>query len=464
MRSIADDFTFDAVNIPETSQDKVTSLQDHVQAPGVTVTRSVPCTFIFPRRHRRRCKASDSGLIQDRAHGYRAQESLIAQNSILGSPFADSLSPTWMARDSISTSMTRTSGSVSGRSSHTRESSPTETFGSRQSAFHDSILTSPARPSYSTKEGAYLQGPLTAGCISDCSTEQTEILTPGDPLFPQEPSPSPSKPVRYGTSDISEEPRSSVFSITAYQRDDNAATPSVIEPELDFSNPSVDSQHAVNTQSSQIASSTSTPSLHRARRPPPLVIPPLQYHALSAGQSDGYEVPLQSAASSQFSLPRTTTPRKDKSPVSDYVKNLRLELWIDQEEHRTIRPKFAYKRHIPPPTASAVGQRQKDKFWENITSSGLVDMRMTEKESGIFHCGVHTFLPYLSTTHDDDRNSREKQSFGEQSSMDETIKTISRAISYYLLRITEFTQFMAWRTRERGKAVKESSSGNSNMR
>jgi hypothetical protein len=109
--------------------------------------------------------------------------------------------------------------------------------------------------------------------------------------------------------------------------------------------------------------------------------------------------------------PKKRRQAKVSSPIAslsslqavEYVKTIEIQLWIDQEEHRTIQPRFVFKRHTPRGSRSANNSRRpstaqpilslntpdpKTRFWDNVTELGLVDLRMAEKEVGTFHCGV----------------------------------------------------------------------------
>jgi hypothetical protein len=97
----------------------------------------------------------------------------------------------------------------------------------------------------------------------------------------------------------------------------------------------------------------------------------------------------------------------DHQPAPDllieYIKTLRIELWIDQEGHRTIRPRFSFKREVSRHSFASnslktrldTGSRRSrspvtDRLQNSVGRTNLVDLRPSVKAVGTFHCGVCT--------------------------------------------------------------------------
>jgi hypothetical protein len=97
----------------------------------------------------------------------------------------------------------------------------------------------------------------------------------------------------------------------------------------------------------------------------------------------------------------------DHQPVPDllieYIKTLRIELWIDQEGHRTIRPRFSFKREVSKHSFASNNLKTRldanyrrsrasvtDRLQSSAGRANLVDLRPSVKAVGTFHCGVCT--------------------------------------------------------------------------
>lgn len=263
-------------------------------------------------------------------------------------------------------------------------------------------------------------------CFSDSSNDGPLLLTPIDFLSAAT---RPEVTSHLATSDT----RASLFTISAYTRMDNMETPMIngehVFHELD--NPPTDptkrvsfvdagSPLPVSDQHSTIAPSSSTFTLRRAHRPAPLVLEPNETdlshilvpsnvsqtagssttHSNSSQSSVRQEIPVQKSVERSIQRYHQTS-ELPSLPVVEFVKRVCIELRIDQEEHRIIRPLFTFKRHIAkqtarprnpnsrPPTAS----KGHEAFWDNVTAAGLVDFRMSAREVGTFHWGKLLVMP-----------------------------------------------------------------------
>jgi hypothetical protein len=260
--------------------------------------------------------------------------------------------------------------------------------------------------------------------FSDSSADGTAPLTPMDAPFLSEVARGGDGAGELTTSDT----RASLFTISAYSRTDNLKTPVVcsepviqeivkptIEPtrhvsfiNLDHAAPSL-----VDDYRAAIIPSTSASTLRRPHRPSHLTLEPddiaLPYpmvaHNVSqtTASSAGHVDSGHSSAVEETPVHRvvrrgaryTQASALPSLPIVEFVKRVYIELRIDQEEHGTIRPQFTFKRHIAKPTGRSrrgslrrATSKNSDAFWDNVTANGLVDMRMSAKEMGTFHCGV----------------------------------------------------------------------------
>jgi hypothetical protein len=83
------------------------------------------------------------------------------------------------------------------------------------------------------------------------------------------------------------------------------------------------------------------------------------------------------------------------APEVGYVKGIDVQLWIDQEEYRMIRPVFRFKKHSQRPRQRLTSTGVGDRFTSNIGELGLVELRMTSRDVGAFHVGVSDSVPNL---------------------------------------------------------------------
>jgi hypothetical protein len=260
--------------------------------------------------------------------------------------------------------------------------------------------------------------------FSDSSADGTALLTPMDPPFLSEVARAGDGSGELTTSDT----RASLFTISAYSRTDNLKTPVVcsepviqeivkptVEPtrRVSFINVDHTVPNVVDDHCNAIISSTSASTLRRPHRPSHLTLEqddaalsyPMvarnvsQTTASSAGHVDsGHSSAVEETPAHRVVrrgaryIQASALP---SLPIVEFVKRVYVELRIDQEEHRTIRPQFTFKRHIAKPTErprtgglQPTTSKTSDAFWDNVTANGLVDMRMSAKEIGTFHCGV----------------------------------------------------------------------------
>ncbi len=158
------------------------------------------------------------------------------------------------------------------------------------------------------------------------------------------------------------------------------------------------SKSATITTLSAILRPDSPSSIRRSRRPAPLNLehvqrsptcsPLVQWPANEA--EDPMCVPSNRGYREHPRISRRTAdvpPRVTPLvvPEVEHVKGIDLQLWIDQEEFRMIRPVFRFKKHSkqgPPSTGTG------DRFTSNIGELGLVELRMTSRDVGTFHVGV----------------------------------------------------------------------------
>lgn len=252
--------------------------------------------------------------------------------------------------------------------------------------------------------------------------------------------------------------RNSLFSISAYERDDNARTPVIgrtfrgsgplihspfcqfpVGREMKFTQEkNMEAQSMADSyqvEHSLIPFGSTSSTLQKPCRPTPLDLTQTQsrinpvskvtteffpdgsrYQLSASGMTEtvtGSNLQADSASpNSGRNNSRTCGYLSPASPVVfsiEYVKTIQAQLWIDQEGHRTIKPVFVYRRHTPAPMARGragsvgykldgksgnkkVRNKGKDKFWNNITPAGLVDLRMVSKDVGTFHSGVNIQL------------------------------------------------------------------------
>lgn len=231
--------------------------------------------------------------------------------------------------------------------------------------------------------------------------------------------PDGSPPLR-PTPDIDDS--ASVFSFGAYCREDNACTPRIddhappddmvisipstprVEQENSEATPSLSahlSKSATITTLSANLRPDSPSSIRRSRRPAPLNLEHVQRSPtrspLVQWPANEAENPMYVPSTREYrehprisrrtaDVPARVTP--PVLPEVEHVKGIDLQLWIDQEEFRMIRPVFRFKKHSqrlkqgPPSTGT------RDRFTSNIGESGLVELRMTSRDVGTFHVGV----------------------------------------------------------------------------
>lgn len=96
--------------------------------------------------------------------------------------------------------------------------------------------------------------------------------------------------------------------------------------------------------------------------------------------------------------------KKNIHPVPNhligFVKALQIELWIDQEGHRSIRPQFSFKRELSrhSSTFNDIKARRRTESEDHdglsanplqeLMRTSLVDLRPSTKAVGTFHCGT----------------------------------------------------------------------------
>ena len=215
------------------------------------------------------------------------------------------------------------------------------------------------------------------------------------------------------------ETRASLFTISAYSRTDNMKTP-IVDSSHELDKLPTDPtrrvsfrDHSLPPKALHAALLSSSPStMRRAHRPAPLTLdantlkssyPMAPLDSLqTTGSSTDY---ANSDHPSAVEEPRVhkglrrgmqrynQVSKLPSLPVVEFVKRVCVELRIDQEEHRTIRPQFTFKRHIAKQAGNvtlrpSTALRGPEAFWNNVTAAGLVDFRMSAKEVGTFHCGV----------------------------------------------------------------------------
>jgi len=273
----------------------------------------------------------------------------------------------------------------------------------------------------------------------------------------------------------------SVFSFGAYCRDDNACTPRMDLPPDDvvISIPStprlerLDSEAGLSLSTHLSKSTTLTtlgtilrpdsPSnIRRLRRPAPLNLehvhrsptsPPIVQQRAGEVDSVMYvpssrgdrEHPCTSRRAADV-LPRVTPP---VTPEVEYVKGIDLQLWIDQEEYRMIRPVFRFKKHSQRTRQMLPTTGVGDRFTSNIGELGLVELRMTSRDVGSFHVGVSDSVPnFVVFTDLCNRKRLQKPVSEELLSTTTTVSIICRRLPYYRSLKMASTQLMAWRSVE----------------
>ena len=214
----------------------------------------------------------------------------------------------------------------------------------------------------------------------------------------------------------------SVFSFGAYCRDDNACTPRIGDhapsDDIVISIPStprvgrLDSDATLSLPTHLSKSITITPigtmfrpdspsNTRRSRRPAPLNLEQVNRSPTSSsivqGRSDeagnAICVPGSCRDQEHHRISRRAAdvlPRMTPSvvPEVEYVKGIDLQLWIDQEEYRTIRPIFWFKKHSQRPRQKLPNTGGGDSFMSNIGELGLVELRMASRDVGTFDVGV----------------------------------------------------------------------------
>lgn len=272
----------------------------------------------------------------------------------------------------------------------------------------------------------------------------------------------------------------SVFSFGAYCRDDNACTPRIDDhaPPDDMatsihSTPRVEqlnseatlslsthlSKSATITTLSAILRPDSPSSIRRSRRPAPLKLEHVQRSPTCSPLAQGLsneaeylmcvpstrgdrEHPRISRRTADV-LPRVTPP---VVPEVEHVKGIDLQLWIDQEEFRTIRPVFRFKKHSQRPKQRPPSTGTGDRFASNIGELGLVELRMTSRDVGTFHVGVSDSVPNLIVFTDlCNRKLPQKPVSEEWLSTTMMLPTICRRLQCYRSLRMVSIQSMVWR-------------------
>lgn len=422
-----------------------------IEAAALQAPTSKSCTFIFPtRRHAARLESKQSGTDMNQDAVYfgtedlrtspsrHKQEQSVASASEKPAFNLSPRTPPVLEQD------------VSPRSEHfgpLPTSSSTGTFGrlgrDRARSNVSAAMTSPGSEGFHSTSFSRTttQSPLNQSFIpsrlptsstedeSDASNDSPAISTPADVLL----HPCLSKntdviPSPEADQTFISEGRSSLFTISAYEREDNVYTPmlgkafsdgtkpcdhSPMPPSPPPMPPSIPNNSQEGVAPLIIPSESTSSILRRNRRPTPLILNHINNYEshvspVSGQILDHSSVDSGSRKSSTGHGPASSSPF---IPAIEYVKTIQIELWIDQEEHRAIRPVFAYKRrmaqqhspaklnHQRPSTMGKdqANSKDKDKFWNSVTESGLVDLRMVAKEVGTFHCGVSTIFDLLST-------------------------------------------------------------------
>lgn len=299
------------------------------------------------------------------------------------------------------------------------------TFGGFPNLKYSQMLDIPAQrsPNPQSAPPVLSSTPMLA-CFSDSSGDGSALRTPIDFL---------SEMARTGELSASDT-RASLFTISAYNRLDNMKTPMADSDQAmhELNKPLIDSTRRVSfmdvgphvpaaRSNPAMIPSNSISSLRRAHRPAPLTLSPdtanishlvvprnvsqarggSTDHIDSGHSSAVEEIPVYRVVEHEMQRynQKSTVP---SLPVVEFVKRVCVELRIDQEEHRTLRPKFIFKRHIAKQTTRprneslrpSTATRGPEAFWNNVTSTGLVDFRMSAREIGTFHCGVSPYPSY----------------------------------------------------------------------
>jgi hypothetical protein len=405
------------------------------------VPASIPCTFVFPTRKKA------AGPVHQVISHVESQNSWTRVARESESPPLSPMDGKWTHAQPEAAAAIHTAPNKSDASPYSENfgplptSSSTGTFGglrrSRARSNVSNIITSPV------SEGFHITGrtrttnlsPLSQSFVpakepssnaeygSDASNDSPAISTPADiilhPCLSKEMANLPSPEL--DTTVIGEE-RSSLFSVSAYEREDNAVTPMLGKtlsnsPRLTGYSPSpppfstslqdnlpapvlresLDSHHH-----SIIPSESTSSTLRRTNRPAPLILNPNNNPGAHVIPESYQRLDRSSVDSGSRKSSTSHGPASPLIPAVEYVKTIQIQLWIDQEDHRTIRPTFAFKRHtaqqgsrmksnpLRPSTAQndPAASKSRDRFWASVTDSGLVDLRMIAKEVGVFHCGV----------------------------------------------------------------------------
>jgi hypothetical protein len=275
----------------------------------------------------------------------------------------------------------------------------------------------------------------------------------------------------------------SVFSFGAYCRDDNAFTPRIDDhtspDDFVINIPSTPRMEQLNSEatlslSTHFSKTTtvttigtirhpdSPSSIRRSRRPAPLNLERAHRSSTSSPivqePTDGVEdvtcTPNSRGDQGYSRISRREAdvlPRVAPSvaPEVEYVKGIDLQLWIDQEEYRMIRPVFHLKKHSQRPTQRRPSTGVGDRFTSNIGELGLVELRMTSRDVGTFHVGVRDSVPSLVAFPDlCNRKRLQKPVCGGLLSTTMILPTICRKSPCYHSLKMESTQSMAWRSIE----------------
>ena len=273
----------------------------------------------------------------------------------------------------------------------------------------------------------------------------------------------------------------SVFSVGAYCRDDNAYTPRIDDhvplegivmsvpstPRMERQNSEATLSLSNHLDSSPTITSLGTilhpdspSSIRRSRRPAPLKLEhvhrsptPSPIMQGPAGEAEGVVcVPSSSGDQEHLHIsrgvanvpPRVTPPTV---PEVEYVKGIELQLWIDQEEYRMIRPVFRFKKHSQRPRQRPPNTSQRDRFTSNIGELGIIELRMASRDVGAFHVGVSDTVPNLVTFTDLSNRKHFQTLVSEESSLTTMIlPIICRKLSFYHSLKMVSILLMAWRS------------------
>jgi hypothetical protein len=380
------------------------------------IDNPVACTFIIPSRSRQSRKN-----VKDTQAPTPAKHDTEVHNQLPLMPTPEK-SPRIVAFQEPTMGMSESSSSGTFGAFYTWDEAQTVTISSPGSDRFRRVQSLPQRPPLVQPFAPPRFSIPVVESLYGISADGTALLTPMEGPFLSEMGRVGDGAGELSTSDT----RASLFTISAYSRTDNLKTPVVcsdlqeivkspVEPtkRVLFTNANQEATNVVEINCIAVVPSTSTTTVCRPHRLSPLTLeqddvtlshPEVARNVShNTASSAGYIDSGQSSAVEEAPVHRVmrrgaryTQPSALPSlPIVEFVKRVCVELRIDQEEHRTIRPQFTFKRHIAkpkgqsrtaarPPTASKIS----DAFWENVTPNGLVDMRMPARELGTFHCGV----------------------------------------------------------------------------